>query len=70
MVSHPPLSSPPETMLTISRWNAMVNPGQYKIEDRYFEIEPFRSTFHSKTVSVSKQDRMRTKEDSGIRPSM
>lgn len=61
MVSRTPLSSPSETMLTISRWNAMLDPGQYKIEDRYFEIEPFRSTFHSKTGPVSKEDCMRTR---------
>lgn len=39
----------------------MLDLGQYKIEDRYFEIEPFRSTFHSKTGPVSKEDRMRTR---------
>lgn len=37
MVSRPPVSSLPKTMLTIGRWNAMLDPGQYKIEDRYLE---------------------------------
>lgn len=59
MVSPPPLASPPDTILTRSRWNALLDPRQYFIQDQMFRSEPWRSTFYSKSGPVSREDSRR-----------